>query len=122
MVKQFHPTRLLLLMLAALAGGCGTTDFPLYKGMSRTDADAVLESYGVHRSDSTTRPANGWPDDSHTLRRMALRARWVEAEQKTRIQTVDYYGVGYGFMGYRWLFLFYDPQDVLIDFYQHQIN
>lgn len=115
-----------ILVAALCSTGCVTNDFKvvdaLHKGMSREEADTVINSYGFKLGETWTRPAEGWTDDSHSHKKPHLRAQSVEAQFRTRVERLDYYPVQHGILGFGWLFLFYDEGEVLIDFYRHQIN
>lgn len=106
--------------------GCATNDFKVVDalaiGMSQERAEETIASYGFVREESLTRPKSGWPESSGNFTNLSGRANYVEKEKKIIIKDADYYPVYHGLLGFGQLFLFFDEDGSLVDFYRKQIN
>jgi hypothetical protein len=121
---KFTP-RFLIVFCALLLGGCVTKDFKVVEalraGLSKEEAKAMIASFGFERSQVLERPASGWVSDG-TFTNLPSRAHVVEERTKKKIVSAEYYPVGHGLFGAGQLFLFYDEDGRLVDFYRYQIN
>lgn len=121
------PTNLIILsLLLALLMGCVSADFKvvdaLKPGMTGAEAVETIRAYGFDRAEKIARPANGWPNERADFVSTAWRAGRMEEQKKEEISVVEYYPVHHGLLGAGQLFLFYDKQGRLLDFYRYQIN
>jgi hypothetical protein len=118
--------RLLTVLSALLLGGCVTKDFKvvdaLKVGMSPTEAQTTIRSYGFSLAESLRRPADGWPAERKAFAATAWRAGREEARTGKPVSFVEYYPVGHGILGAGQLFLFYGEDGRLMHFYRYQIN
>jgi hypothetical protein len=117
---------LTLLAFALLIGaGCTTDDFKvvdaLHTGMSREEARATISAYGFERREFLTRPEAGW-SSVQTMMDLPKRAAAIEERRRIPVGSAEYYPVGHGLMGFGELFLFYDVEGRLVEFYRHNIN
>ena len=108
-----------------LGGGCKTNDFKvvdaLRTGMSQEEARGTISGYGFERGEFLVRPADGW-SGAQTTMNLPERTAAVEERRQTRIGSAEYYPVTHGFLGYGQLFLFYDENGRLVEFYRININ
>ena len=111
---------------AFLLAGCATADFKvvdaLHPGMSQSEAQATIASYGFALKDSMRRPESGWTGNDSSPWQLATRAAFQEKELSERVSLVEYYPVYHGMLGYGQLFLFYGEDGKLRSHYRHQIN
>ena len=121
----------LSLLLPLFLVGCQTNDFRAYEsvrvGMTRDEARGAFTQYGFRLADSQVRPTNGWPSADNVTFGLASsglpeRARLVEQKLGSTIASADYFPIGHGWFGFSRVFLFYSPDNRLVDFYHHQIN
>jgi len=117
--------KLFLVFLALMVSGCVTKDFKvvdaLRAGLTKEEAKVTIASFGFERSQILERPGSGWISDG-TFTNLPGRARAIEERTKKKIMTAEYYPVGHGLLGAGQLFLFYDQDGRLAEFYRHQIN
>jgi len=108
-----------------IAGGCKTNDFKvvdeLRAGMSQEEARSTISAYGFKRAEFLTRPSDGW-SSVQTLMGLPKRAAVIEERRRTQVGSAEYFPVGHGLMGFGQLFLFYDSDGRLVEFYRHNIN
>jgi hypothetical protein len=122
-----HLLRDLTLFAAVLfvVAGCKTNDFKvvdaLRVGMSQDEARATISAHGFERREFLTRPTKGWPS-VQTVMGLPRRAAAVEERRRTTVESAEYYPVHHGLLGFGELFLFYDSDGRLLEFYRHQIN
>jgi hypothetical protein len=90
--------------------------------MSRSQAQEIIASFGFGRKQELERPLEGWPESDKTFTNLPGRAHAMEKQLQQRVATAEYYPVGHGLLGSGQLFLFYDADGRLIDFYRRQIN
>lgn len=130
-MKKLFLSLLLSLPLMFLFVGCRTNDFRAYEsvrtGMARDEARAAFTKYGFQLEDSQIRPANGWPSAEGATFGLASsglpqRARLVEQQLGTNVASADYFPIGHGLFGFSRVFLFYNSDNHLVNFYRHQIN
>jgi hypothetical protein len=116
-----------LLLIAMLLAGCTSNDFravgDLRVGLPRSQARAEIEKYEFKQKEAeVVKPASGWPVEGKGYLDVALRAGVAEKKIKKEIFSAEAYPVTHGFLGYGWIYLFYDKDGVLIDYYRLQIN
>ena len=122
---QRNPLLSLLAFALLIAAGCKTNDFKvvdaLHKGMSQEEARATISAYGFERREFLTRPRDGW-SSVQTIMNLPKRAAAVEESHRLSVGSAEYYPVGHGLMGFGELFLFYNLEGRLVEFYRHNIN
>lgn len=120
-MKNRLPWLILLLLV-----GCTTNDFKvvdaLQRGMTQKEAQAIIADYGFEKAESLNRPADGWSESEESFTNLSGRAGRIEKEQKVTVEKADYYPVSHGFLGFGQLFLFFDKDGRLIEYYRRQIN
>ena len=116
----------LLVILLIFVSGCTTNDFlvveALKKGMTRSETRKTVERFGFTLNQSVLRPKSGWPSTRSNSIALPLRAKLKEDELGCRITEADYFPVGHGMFGIGFLFVFYDSNGRILDFYRHQVN
>lgn len=121
-------TAILVIALTLLGAGCVTGDFKvvdaLKVGMTPTEAEQTIASFGFKRTVALSRPEAGWPGErGGSLEQMTgWRAGEQEMNSGIRVSTVELYPVYHGLLGYGELFLFYGENGRLAYFHRHQIN
>ena len=116
----------IFLMLAIILSGCVTTnDFKvvdaLQIGMSREEVKATIFSYGFQLEEVLSRPSLGWVGDD-TFTNLPGRAKYAEERAGKNVKIAEYYPVGHGILGFGQLFVFYDNEEKVVEFYRRQIN
>jgi len=110
----------------SLFAGCVTNDFKVVEaleiGLEMSEVETVVAAYGFNKEQSLTRPDDGWPETDDSYTNLAGRAEVVEDSKGIEIHQADYYPVGHGFLGYGWLFTFFDQDGKLVHYYRKQIN
>jgi hypothetical protein len=118
--------RIPFVLALLLLGCCVTNGFKVVDalriGMSQEEAKSTISSLGFEREQVLERPSGGWPESDDTFTRLAGRARNVENVKEVTVAAAEYYSVGHGMFGFEELFLFYDDDGKLIDYYRRQIN
>jgi hypothetical protein len=117
----------LITFLALLFCGCTTNDFravdSLREGISQAQAQESIERFGfASREPEVTRPEAGWTEKGQGYFDVAWRAGVVEKKIQKPIHYAEAYPVSHGFLGYGWIYLFYDSDRVLVHYYRLQIN
>jgi hypothetical protein len=120
--------RLTFILICALCllSGCVTADFKvvdaLRTGMTESEAQSAIASFGFHRSEQLVRPPIGWPSERADFTALAWRAGLIETHKNQIVAMAEYYPVHHGFLGAGQLFLFYGADGKLLEFYRYQIN
>ena len=126
-LRRMHlkPLPAFLAVAMLIVVGCKTNDFKvvdsLREGMSQEEVRATISAYGFERREFLIRPADGW-QNIQTLIDLPKQAAAVEERRRTRIGSAEYYPVHHGLLGFGELFLFYDSDGRLVEFYRHHIN
>lgn len=114
-----------LSLIVLCLSGCTTNDLrivdALGRGMSKADTHAVISDFGYQCQESLMRPEDGW-SSIKTMTRLPERALEVESRLESIVSSAEYYPVSGGMLGYGELFLFYNPDDQLMDFYRVDVN
>jgi hypothetical protein len=115
-----------LILTTLLLVACRTADFKvvdaLRLGMTSTEAQKTIASFSFERDSVLERPDSGWPSSDGTSINLAGRAHQAELKLRAIVKTAEYYPVHHGLLGFGELFLFYDSNGKLVEFYRHQIN
>jgi hypothetical protein len=115
-----------LLCALCLLSGCVSADFrvvdALRAGMTESEAQSAIASFGFQRSDHLARPPSGWPAERGDFTALAWRAGIIETQKKQIVAIAEYYPVHHGLLGAGQLFLFYGADGKLLEFYRYQIN
>jgi len=106
--------------------GCVTNDFAvvnaLRPGMTREEASQAIGSYGFQRESVASRPGDGWSPSRDGFAELSYRAGAMEKHLQKTIYSAETYPVTHGVLGYGILYLFYDADGRLMEFYRRQIN
>jgi len=124
--KALFVKRLLLAAAFCASTGCVTNDFKvvdaLRPGMNQAEAMETIASYGFKREAAKTKPSGGWPEEDGTMSNLTGRALAMETKILKNIETAEVYPVHHGLLGYGLLYLFYDANGTLVEFYRRQTN
>jgi hypothetical protein len=116
----------IFLCALGLLCGCVSADFKvvdaLRTGMTEAEAQSAIASFGFQRNEHLIRPPNGWPAERGDFTALAWRAGMIETQKNQIVAIAEYYPVHHGFVGAGQLFLFYDANGKLLEFYRYQIN
>jgi hypothetical protein len=118
--------RLLLAAAFCASTGCVSNDFKvvdaLRPGMNQAEALETIAAYGFKRETAKTKPSGGWPRVDGTMNNLTGHALAVEKKVLKDIETAEVYPVHHGLLGYGLVYLFYDANGKLVEFYRRQIN
>jgi hypothetical protein len=89
--------------------------------MTSAEAHANIAAYGFHRAEYLVRPGGGW-SEIETSMGLPKRAAAVEGHLGKQVASAEFYPVFHGMLGYGHLFLFYDENNRLLEFYRVNIN
>ena len=116
----------LAIVCAFCLAGCVTNDFKVVDAlqveMDRKEARTTIGSYGFEVKEILERPIEGWSKNDDTFTNLPGRAKYVEERSGKIVKVAEYYPVGHGFLGFGQLFVFYDSEEKIVDFYRRQIN